>query len=615
MWHSVRMSDQLRMHTPKEPRAAGSREAEHCDLDLTSVCVRSGVVQLPSRMLAWFAAGATARANGEDLAIDFTPPRALGGLLPFFERNELRANDRIRFTLEDGVVQLTAVRRERKRPAAEQQVRRWASMTEPEHRERAQPPSSERSRATDAARHPDLGAGEHDHVVARGAEHVAEFVVEHLAEHVVEQVAARGTAGRQGAAHTSHHTSAASLGAPTDDLGDGVSWEHRAHRHAVGSEPAMPDEPRRPWDSEASTVRAVRRVRIEAGPAPSSPSPAPQPVDRADARQVWARNHHARWRPLDALDETPVEPAEDTGPAYPETTVRVIRRGAAAKAAAEAAPSGRSPVATPPASPPASVPAGADAPTPRAEAPRAPAIARPQPERLHPAPPASTDHEPGNERRGGLLGSLARIGLRLQGEREVRTSSLDAPVERELVPVPVPVAKRMESARSEPPRAATPRQQPRVGPGGAAVEGAVGAARTAAPRSPEHPALPVIVDDDLFGDGFLEMDHAKGFGAVPFADRDAAPAREASGPTPAGAPHAGGHAETPPARLEDDMSLLMAFLARPATPAIVRSEAVALELGMTPERAERALERLSEDREKIDRIRPGAYMVRHGRRS
>jgi len=609
------MSDQLRMHTPKEPRAAGSREAEHCDLDLTSVCVRGGVVQLPSRMLAWFAAGATARANGEDLAIVFTPPRALGGLLPFFERNELRANDRVRFTLEDGVVQLTAVRRERKRPAAEQQVRRWASMAEPEHRERTQPPSSERSRATDAARHPDHGADAHDHIVARAAEHVAE----HVAERVAEPVAELGAAGRQSASQTSHrtshHTSATGLGAATDEPGDGVSWEPRSRRHAVGSESAVPDEPRRPWDSEASTVRAVRRVRIEAGPAPSRPSPAPQPVDRADARQVWARNHHARWRPLDALDETPVEPAEDTGPAYPETTVRVIRRGGAAKAAADAAPSGRSPVTTPPASSPASAPAGADAPPHHAEAPRAPAIARPQPERLHPAPPVSTGHEQGSERRGGLLGSLARIGLRLQGEREVRTSSLDAPEERELVPVPVPAAKRMESARSEPPRAATPRQQPRVGSGGPAAEGAFGAARTVAPGSPERPASPVIVDDDLFGDGFLEMDHAKGFGAVPFADRDAAPAPEAAGTTPAGAPHGGGHADTPPARLEDDMSLLTAFLARPATPAIVRSEAVALELGMTPERAERALERLSEDREKIDRIRPGAYMVRHGRRS
>ena len=64
------------------------------------------------------------------------------------------------------------------------------------------------------------------------------------------------------------------------------------------------------------------------------------------------------------------------------------------------------------------------------------------------------------------------------------------------------------------------------------------------------------------------------------------------------------------ARPEDDRALIQAYLARPSVPAIVRTERVAETLGLSVERAERALDRIAEHAERVTRIRPGAYMVR-----
>lgn len=61
------------------------------------------------------------------------------------------------------------------------------------------------------------------------------------------------------------------------------------------------------------------------------------------------------------------------------------------------------------------------------------------------------------------------------------------------------------------------------------------------------------------------------------------------------------------------MAFIEGYLLRPGTPAIVRSIDLAERLGMSPERAARAMERLSEQRERFSRIRDGAYMVRQVR--
>src|SRR5690606_41760577 len=62
--------------------------------------------------------------------------------------------------------------------------------------------------------------------------------------------------------------------------------------------------------------------------------------------------------------------------------------------------------------------------------------------------------------------------------------------------------------------------------------------------------------------------------------------------------------------LESDVALVGEYLHRPGTPAIVRSDAVGELLGIGAERAERALERISEAPDSVSRIRRGAYMVR-----
>jgi hypothetical protein len=62
--------------------------------------------------------------------------------------------------------------------------------------------------------------------------------------------------------------------------------------------------------------------------------------------------------------------------------------------------------------------------------------------------------------------------------------------------------------------------------------------------------------------------------------------------------------------MEDDLRMIEAYLERPNVPAIVRSEVIAAELGIDDQRSERALERLSENRDKVSRIRKGAYMVK-----
>lgn len=67
------------------------------------------------------------------------------------------------------------------------------------------------------------------------------------------------------------------------------------------------------------------------------------------------------------------------------------------------------------------------------------------------------------------------------------------------------------------------------------------------------------------------------------------------------------------APVEEDMAFIEGYLLRPGTPAIVRSIDLAERLGMSPERAARAMERLSEQRERFSRIRDGAYMVRQVR--
>ncbi|HKI57330.1 MAG TPA: hypothetical protein VKB31_09285 [Trueperaceae bacterium] len=59
-----------------------------------------------------------------------------------------------------------------------------------------------------------------------------------------------------------------------------------------------------------------------------------------------------------------------------------------------------------------------------------------------------------------------------------------------------------------------------------------------------------------------------------------------------------------------DIAAVRTYLTGPDVPAIVRTERVAETLGMSVARAERALDRVSEGSEQLNRIRSGAYMLR-----
>jgi len=98
-----------------------ARPPHRFEVDLTSVCVRSGAVQLPYRLQGAFGEGPVAAVDvdgGASLDLQFRPPRELLGLRGFFEVHELRPNDRIGLVFTDAGLRVEAVKRERKAPAA-----------------------------------------------------------------------------------------------------------------------------------------------------------------------------------------------------------------------------------------------------------------------------------------------------------------------------------------------------------------------------------------------------------------------------------------------------------------------------------------------------------------
>ena len=97
-----------------------ARPPHRFEVDLTSVCVRSGAVQLPYRLQGAFGEGPVAAVDadgGAPLDLQFRPPRELLGLRGFFEAHELRPNDRIGLVFTDAGIRVEAVKRERKAPA------------------------------------------------------------------------------------------------------------------------------------------------------------------------------------------------------------------------------------------------------------------------------------------------------------------------------------------------------------------------------------------------------------------------------------------------------------------------------------------------------------------
>jgi len=118
----------------RERRVGGRQPAappDRFEVDLTSVCVRRGAVQLPYRLKDLFPEGPVAAVDadgGASMDLAFRPPRELAGLRAFFEVHALRANDRMALVFTDTGLRLEAIRRERPaRVEGERRSRRAAS--------------------------------------------------------------------------------------------------------------------------------------------------------------------------------------------------------------------------------------------------------------------------------------------------------------------------------------------------------------------------------------------------------------------------------------------------------------------------------------------------------
>ena len=73
---------------------------------LTSICLRSGQMALPQKMLKLFSQEGIVKAidtiSNEEIELDFKPPRIVVGLTDFYNRHQLRVNDRVEVKVEEG---------------------------------------------------------------------------------------------------------------------------------------------------------------------------------------------------------------------------------------------------------------------------------------------------------------------------------------------------------------------------------------------------------------------------------------------------------------------------------------------------------------------------------
>lgn len=526
-------------------------------IDLTSVCVRTGTLQLPSKVLSRFAEGAMkVLAGGGEVDLEFTGPRTLSGLKPFFESQGLRANDRLR--IEFGGP-----------------TDAWSLKVVAERRERTKAKEASAD-ALDGARAANPGMS-----VAK--------------------------------AHAS-----------------------------------------------SSMVREVRRVRIEAQPQPPT-----QVEARREGSYLSSQGHRpSRWSSLSQpTSEQLAGGDEDEGLL---TTVRVVRRSAAKDgrelhgaatdahtvATAGAAPAQRQAAVAQPAVPPPMTVSDEEVAVANGtvRVPETIASEREEslPEVLGRRQP--TAGGPGtNGARASTPGSkLHRFGIRFWSDRSV-AQPLKEPEEdlisdedvadtargtRATNEEPVPFAEAsllQDEERTEDVPAlaavaagASERQAFDVFLGGDVADpdtrpsaiwrrsaraasssrSAAPPARVAAAPGGEPQERSALVEPTATRPGDPSSQ------ALARGEVRVAPLRSAAEPVegdgrPVGAPVAG-------MRVEDAMEMINRYLMRPQTPAIVQTRTLADELSIDLDLAELAMERLSEDRDRFNRIRPGAYMVRRG---
>ena len=562
-------------------RAVTELSTHTFELDLTSVCVSSGTIQLPLKMLPYFTPGRIpAVVDGQAVELEFEAPRRLMGLRQLFAERGLRSNDRVRFELEldgDRVVGLRATCIRRERPKA------------PE----APAPKE---------------AGKASHVKP-----VSEPWESGGGVRVVKRIRIPGLAGAPAPAELVAHETPSEEGEALTSGAQPSREPTRSSWDAVQEQEVFGDG--------ITTVRAVRRSRpqgeperVEASEA-TTPAPAGAGTMAADqvVRPIAASYEAVEPRPATSRLPTPVQLSDLIAPPLDDEDVaseagsRRPRRWALAPRLRFGAQQRQPHTSGPSRARSGDQPLGVREPSPT-EAREAVPVELHEVAPHRPAPGlfgAERGAQPAEGRAGELRAEQAVAPPRDErGRGEAR--ELVGALARPSAPGPRASAQRdwAGDASINPFRVArglaygADQAPERSGPSFAAETTVRSAAPASAPRA-EHepqaaaelPAEPVqplrqtlLIDDEDFGGEYLAPPPQP-----PFADRPA------------------------PGSLEADIAQVKEYLSSPGTPAIVRAEAVGLVLGIGEERAERALERISEEPDSVSRIRRGAYMVRRRR--
>lgn len=564
------------------------------ELDLTSVCVGSGVVQLPLKMQALFVAGGVpAIVDGEELLLSFIEPRRLSGFKEHFERRGLRSNDKLRFEVEvagEKSVALVAasIKRERSKPA--QQRTTFEQGAPGTTADAAGTEQLSRSQVSSA-----WGASDNGRQVRAvrkvRVEGGAPLPVSPAAQRFGQQTPGED-ARRPGDRVTGRGAKDYSGWAPLD----GLSSEGDQQLLAQGDYPE-------------ATVREVRRSRIGADRDQEA---------QTDPEVAWAvAGNGQAVPPLFAHGVEVVEPRAHAGPEPARRAAWAAQpvegREASTARAVDAGPDIVEQVSIQPV--PAMVEVLVTAAS--AAAPLQQLVGETASLRVPQAPhlPAPRIPVPRNTAAGSTWQPTAASGFNnsepsgvVRQPRLIEETDL-TPLREAVAP---PMARSAESQRGAPAESSS-----------AAFSTAPVRAKWTAPRA---------IDDAEFGGEYLHSGRSLETALLHESDEVARPDARTTAADERGNPGAeqptasfpdAGHMpaqprEEPvrvqqhakPARLEDDLRLIEAYLDRPSTPAIVRSEVIAIELGMDDQRSERALERLSENRDRVSRIRKGAYMVK-----
>lgn len=512
-------------------------------LDLTSVCVRTGALQLPAKIVGYFEEGPVkALAGGGEVELAFSRPRTLAGLKQFFETQGLRANDRLRMSFEgssNGVPSLKLVAERRERPKSNE-----ASHPQAAGRAEARRPAGAAPvTVTYEESSPVVRAVRKVRIAAQPSERTDEAEMQPDA-----QRQARGSTNAW-APLDSVSREAVKPGATEADRLTNVRVVHRGRgstNHAVTTEDVV-------VSADTAAPEAIAAPR-DGGGRPSLPvevrgSSAAVVADQAAARRtsspLLARFGVRFWSDRGA--------ARPVGQGAPEqiTEEDFIPREAVSEQPALilAAEESVSPQELPAASAKAAqLPVNPSAPV---ESPVAEAVSVGSAAASHHEHQAfeaflqDPQERPADVRPSALWRKAAR------GNTPAR------PVQREVTPLTVP-------AEDVPTRATT------------------------GDRSATRPADPV---SEALARGEVRV--------APLRSADAAEQTETISVS-----------SDQPLRVDDVLPQINKYLLRPQTPAIVQTVTLANELGLELALAERAMERLSEDRDRFNQIRPGAYMIR-----